>query len=838
MSRFISIFAFVVSTAFFSNGYTQLTTQSQQFSVTDSPQYMTVNMGGLLDGENTYTESNRLLGGIGFEPMISLRISNLGDKTIDAPRLVINNERRWFDFDALVSEFMAGVQNNKEKALSIWKLMRDNRFHHKIPVGGCNPADPLKSLGFYGYMTCGYASTLMTSIGTGLGYSGRTWHLRYSPQPERGHAVAEIDLGDGDVILDLDAHVFFLDYDNQTLIGNAEVVADRYLVRRTHFFGKSRSVNLDMGVMYNPDNISTGAGNCIGHSLDIALRPGESIIYDWREANQLHHIILPVPDPFPWHIANSQFVYQPAFETAELSELTQHYENIRVTPNTGQSPVIHADQLNSPSYFDIQTESPFVMLDGGVKIYAYRATLHDTLKLEFSLDGFNWSDIWEGSALGTFADSVDFSASGLLNAINPAPTAEQDSLNFFHSGHAHNSDSTHWVNDQNTHTSPLMGKYRYFLRFRFSPTDSANACGIDSVQIATRIQTSRRFMPHLRLDDNILEYTDSDVNNRNVQVEIRWQESTANTPPEIISSPVFPSDGGEPEHTQFTFAWNAPADPNGDAIIDYEFQLSDRDDMRFPLSTNFEMYLSAFGDTVKPEFQIPLPGLLNAETPYYWQVRAKDANGAWGKWSPVWSFIPQGVMMPIHGEVVENENEYYLQWQTNPTGDTPAYYEIHGSNIPDGFTADSSTVIGISSQQVFNLSGNIYAYYRVIAYDGQDRMSGPSRAVPFERTVSTAPPVTAEIPLKFELLQNYPNPFNPATVIPYTLPRASYVTLRIFNLVGQEVRTLIDEMQPTGSKSVIWDGKDAFNQQASSGVYLFRIRAGGYIHTRKMVLMH
>ncbi len=809
-------------------GFCQVTIHERQFLLNNSPEYMTITMGGLLDGENTYTESNSLWGGIGFEPMISLRISNLGNKRIHSPRLVINNERRWFNFNTFSAEFLTGVQNNKEKALSSWKLMRDNRFHYRTPVGGCEAADPLKSLGIYGYLTCGYASTMMTSIGTGLGYNGRIWHLRYQPQPQRGHAISEIDFGDGYVIVDLDAHVFFVDYDNQTLIGYNEVVADNFLVRRTHFFGKSRLLGLDMGVMYNQNNSSSGAGNCLGHTLDISLRPGESIIYDWADANLLHHPNSSAPNPIPWHIANSKLVYQPLFETAELYDLLDIYENICVTNNIGQSPLIHADSLNGTSYFEIKVESPFVMLDGSIKIHGFQGTLQDTLKLEFSLDRNNWNELWISSTVGSFVDSVNFGNQYMLNSLLSNDTWQKDSLDFFHPTQSHSKfplDSVSSFNKSNSSISNLNGKYNYYLRFTFSPTNSVTACGIDSIRIATIIQTSKRFMPRLTLNENQVEYSDADTSDRNIKLEIIWRESTENTPPERITFPIFPSNGSEPDHNQFTFVWNEPTDPNGDEIVDYEFQLSDRPDMRFPLSTNFEMYISAFGDTVEPKFNIPWPGLLNDGTTYYWRVRPKDINGAWGPWSPVWSFIPHGVMMPLSGEVVTNGNEFYLRWQPNHSGYVPTFYEVHGSNEPNGFTADSSTIIGESYQLEFNISGDIYDFYRVVAIDSQGQASGPSRLIHFGNITSSDAEPQVEHPVTFELIQNYPNPFNPYTTIQFDLPHPEKVMLTIYNLQGKIIKTLVNDYLTAGRHKYQWKP-----QGLSSGLYFYRIS----IHSDKI----
>jgi hypothetical protein len=92
--------------------------------------------------------------------------------------------------------------------------------------------------------------------------------------------------------------------------------------------------------------------------------------------------------------------------------------------------------------------------------------------------------------------------------------------------------------------------------------------------------------------------------------------------------------------------------------------------------------------------------------------------------------------------------------------------------------------------------------------------------------------VHADIPSTFELGQNYPNPFNPTTTLGYALPRAGRVSLKVFNVLGQEVATLIDGMQDAGYKSI------EFNAEGlASGVYLYELRSGEFVATRKLLLL-
>jgi hypothetical protein len=82
-----------------------------------------------------------------------------------------------------------------------------------------------------------------------------------------------------------------------------------------------------------------------------------------------------------------------------------------------------------------------------------------------------------------------------------------------------------------------------------------------------------------------------------------------------------------------------------------------------------------------------------------------------------------------------------------------------------------------------------------------------------------------QVPATFALLQNYPNPFNPTTNIRYTLPQAAHVSVKIYNLLGQEVAQLKDEIQTPGAYDVVWNGRNIMGQSAASGVYFYRLEA-------------
>ncbi|WP_457566089.1 LamG-like jellyroll fold domain-containing protein [Caldithrix abyssi] len=95
----------------------------------------------------------------------------------------------------------------------------------------------------------------------------------------------------------------------------------------------------------------------------------------------------------------------------------------------------------------------------------------------------------------------------------------------------------------------------------------------------------------------------------------------------------------------------------------------------------------------------------------------------------------------------------------------------------------------------------------------------------------------ASVPVKYRLAQNYPNPFNPTTTISYQLPKTSDVDLTIYNILGEEVRVLVNSKKTAGSHSVTWDGRDRSGKILPSGVYFYRIKAGEFSAIKKMILL-
>ena len=131
----------------------------------------------------------------------------------------------------------------------------------------------------------------------------------------------------------------------------------------------------------------------------------------------------------------------------------------------------------------------------------------------------------------------------------------------------------------------------------------------------------------------------------------------------------------------------------------------------------------------------------------------------------------------------------------------------------------------------------------VVTIDSRDGETDPEFTVAGSYTVLKEIITGVETPLSstpvrdFSLFQNYPNPFNPGTTIQYQLPSTTHATLKIYNLLGQEIRTLVNARQSHGLYKLHWDGRDDLGRDVPSGVYIYKLQAGDYTRSRKMELI-
>lgn len=163
------------------------------------------------------------------------------------------------------------------------------------------------------------------------------------------------------------------------------------------------------------------------------------------------------------------------------------------------------------------------------------------------------------------------------------------------------------------------------------------------------------------------------------------------------------------------------------------------------------------------------------------------------------------------------------------------------ASIPDIAFDDAGNFFGVTGSQGPNPTSLISidpanAAATVIGPVGLESVSGLAFAPSIIDAVEEGPTST-DVPKAFVLGQNYPNPFNPETNIRYQIPKNSHVTLKVFNLLGQTVRTLVDAQQAANSYEVAWDGKNGEGVPQPSGIYIFQLKAGKNVQTRKMLFI-
>ncbi|MFA3781683.1 FlgD immunoglobulin-like domain containing protein [Melioribacteraceae bacterium 4301-Me] len=239
-----------------------------------------------------------------------------------------------------------------------------------------------------------------------------------------------------------------------------------------------------------------------------------------------------------------------------------------------------------------------------------------------------------------------------------------------------------------------------------------------------------------------------------------------------------------------------------------------------------------------------LSGLTQGVT-YYWQVRSRLAsnNSIVSNYSSVAQFtVDPGaspvVLLPANpvAGVNINSTSAVLSWVVPAASKSPLSYDLEISKNPD---MTSPLLINDLKQPIYkaqNLENNTRYYWRVRSKTKDGYSSQYSYKGEFSTGTVTA--VTEEkLPTDFSLSQNYPNPFNPTTRITYSLPENAFVTLKIYDILGREVRTLVNQEVNRGVYNVDWDGKDEFGNHVASGTYIYRLVAGKYVSVKKMILI-
>ena len=220
----------------------------------------------------------------------------------------------------------------------------------------------------------------------------------------------------------------------------------------------------------------------------------------------------------------------------------------------------------------------------------------------------------------------------------------------------------------------------------------------------------------------------------------------------------------------------------------------------------------------------------------------KLTNNTSNEFAPVWS--PDGSKLVFHSDRDGNSEIYVMKsdgTQMQRLTNDPAY-DAQAKWSPDGSQiAFHSDRLGSGRYQIFvmNSDGSNVRQVTNVVY--------PDQAI---NPTWKPKPITSindksgyNVPTDFKLFQNYPNPFNPSTTIQFALNKTSLVKLKVYDLLGRQIKNILNEERTAGIHSVVWDGKDNFNRQISGGVYLCKLdatdidKANNFSQTMKMILL-
>jgi hypothetical protein len=238
-------------------------------------------------------------------------------------------------------------------------------------------------------------------------------------------------------------------------------------------------------------------------------------------------------------------------------------------------------------------------------------------------------------------------------------------------------------------------------------------------------------------------------------------------------------------------------------------------------------------------------GSLDRSSGYYWTELGADRFHNLATVPPMWWKDNVPPNSPDNLAVNKAGGQYQLSWESPPPasdGDEASYYGVYRTAGLAVDVDDPNQLIYLSVGPSTGFtdtsadSGTAYRY-AVVAYDDGDNESNPSQEV------TTGAELVQEntLPRTSILFQNYPNPFNARTTISFQLAghekRLVSTTVKIYNVLGQEVAILVDRALEPGHHQVFWDGRNLWGDEVASGVYFYRLQSENQRQTRRMMLI-
>jgi hypothetical protein len=659
--------------------------QTHTESITSNTHTYAIQMKGTLDGVNTRDPVGYSPYRQNFEPNMSVRLENVGETEVVNPWVVVNGKRDWRSLDHVLGEILSDDMTDSEKARAIWEFARTHRYH--FTCADDEVKDTVKMLNVYGYTLCWDEAYTVSNLWQAAGLKIRRGY-------PHGHCTTEVYYDGAFHLLDSDEHLLYLLRDNRTVAAEEDLANDRDLVKRGHAYGVLQGEDPEgaegAAALFFFTGPRAGGRPLVGdHQMDMTLRPGEALIWEWEDRGKFHGYW-----ERPKRLSNGRMTYEPDLSTlGRWADCSDGW----AFDKRG----LHPGKPGEAARLELTIRSPYVVVGGKVDLALVRGA-GDSIKLDLSRDGKNWHPVIVPDEIGEVKMTLNLDS--IFAPDRPAT-------------------------------------YAYTLRLEARSNDAPTALLMTRMAVETDLQMAPLSLPALEVGENHIEYTAE--SGGQVRITHAWDEKDAEPAPDPPEEPDYPQEARTVPGTRFTFTW-----PAVKSAVDYHFQLSDRADMIYLLSPVFEKLSSRTPADGAPRWEIPYEGLLNPGQTYYWRVRARNGGGLWGAWSSTWSFVPEAPGVPLQVEVVADDDRrtLMLNWQANPEGNTPAHYEVYGSD-ERGFSAGlvpycvmttndkketfPANLMGTTEETTLQVAGPSvdpggFAFYRVVAVDEAGVRSGPS----------------------------------------------------------------------------------------------------------------
>ena len=231
---------------------------------------------------------------------------------------------------------------------------------------------------------------------------------------------------------------------------------------------------------------------------------------------------------------------------------------------------------------------------------------------------------------------------------------------------------------------------------------------------------------------------------------------------------------------------------------------------------------------------------------FLWNVVATDMYGLESSSDSLYFYTDSFPEPPTHFFTINPENgseglptsvEFVWTSSFDPDPlDQVNYQLVYALDWEDSSSYNYSELIQDTSI-VMELVDNMEYQWKVLAIDNDGYIVGSNNDTPNSLVVGTLSIESENIPSTFTLHQNYPNPFNPITTVRYELPEDSFTNITVYDMLGNVVNNLVNTNQSLGYKSIQWNATNNQGEPVSAGVYLYKIQAGDFVDTKKMILL-